>query len=145
MDGEGKSYQGQENATSVLTIDAAEIKNRGNYSCQAASSKGNITSREAVLFIKGDILHSTGVSKLVWISITITAVLLAVLVVLVFVVHKECRKANLKDQKEVLPVSTQRNIWRRPVRRICIVIPGLKDWQVESFVTAISTCAVTVA
>ena len=53
MDGEGISYQGQENATSVLTIDAVEIMNRGNYSCQATSSKGNITSREAVLIIKG--------------------------------------------------------------------------------------------
>ena len=53
VDEEGKSYQGQENATSVLTIDSIEIRNSGNYSCQATSSKGNITSREAVLIIKG--------------------------------------------------------------------------------------------
>ena len=51
--GEGKSYQGQENTTSVLKIDAVEIKNGGNYSCQATSSMGNVTSREAVFIIKG--------------------------------------------------------------------------------------------
>ena len=53
VDRERKSYQGQGNATSVFTIDSIEIKNSGNYSCQATSSNGNVTSREAVLIIKG--------------------------------------------------------------------------------------------
>ena len=53
VDGERKSYQGQENATSVFTIDSIEIKNSGNYYCQATSSNRNITSREVVLIIKG--------------------------------------------------------------------------------------------
>ena len=38
VDGKAKSFQGRENATSVLKIHSVDHKNSGNYSCQATSS-----------------------------------------------------------------------------------------------------------
>ena len=58
-DGDLESFQGKENASSVLTFYSVKDENHGNYSCLATNAVGKITSKEAVLVITGK-FHNDG-------------------------------------------------------------------------------------
>jgi len=53
VDGKANYFKGEESATSVLRIYSVENIHKGWYACKATSPKGNITSRQAMLSIKG--------------------------------------------------------------------------------------------
>lgn len=53
VDGKAGYFQGKESATSVLKIYSVKDMHEGRYSCEATSSKGNVTSREAIISLKG--------------------------------------------------------------------------------------------
>lgn len=99
--GRADYFQGEESATSVLKIYSVKDKHGGRYACKATSPKGNITSGEAILFIKDDISTSPGVSRIVWISVAIGAVLLFAMVLSICLAHNKCKKANYEINKEV--------------------------------------------
>ena len=57
--GQAGYFQGKESVTSVLKIFSVNDRHGGRYACEARSPKGNVTSKEAMLSIKGKFMKTT--------------------------------------------------------------------------------------